>query len=182
VVNGKESRSSPARTPPICRGASWGSRSSSSPPAGTRTGTAPGNTWRRAQARDHLRPGRKGRTRPSSWASTRRRSTGRSISSSPTPPAHELPRPGRQGAARHLRDRARPDDHDPLLHERPEDPRPAAQGPAAGAGRGVSMIPDDHGSRQGRLARHPELKGRLDGMAIRVPHPERFRGGPDGGA
>ena len=42
----------------------------------------------------------------------------------------QLPGAGGQGAPGHVRDREGPDDDDPLLHERPEDPRPAAQGPA----------------------------------------------------
>ena len=36
----------------------------------------------------------------------------------------QLPRAGRQGDERHDRHRARPDDHGPRLHQRPEDPRP----------------------------------------------------------
>ena len=48
---------------------------------------------------------------------------------------HQLPGAGRQGAARQLRHRARPDDHDPRLHQRPEHPRPPAQGPAPRARR-----------------------------------------------
>ena len=37
---------------------------------------------------------------------------------------HQLPRAGRQGDERRDRHRARADDHDPRLHQRPEDPRP----------------------------------------------------------
>jgi len=55
--------------------------------------------------------------------------------------------------------------------ERPEDPRPAAQGPAPGAGRGGVDDPDDHGAAKAVSLVIPELKGRLDGMAIRVPTP-----------
>ena len=53
------------------------------------------------------------------------------------PPRHlqrvvhdELPRAGGQGAARHGRHRARPDDDDPRLHGRPAPAGRAAQGPA----------------------------------------------------
>ena len=55
---------------------------------------------------------------------------------------HQLPGAGRQGAARDLRHQARPDDHDPLLHQRPAHPRPAAQGPAPRARRGALDDPD----------------------------------------
>ena len=43
----------------------------------------------------------------------------------------QLPGPLREGAAGQLRHPSRLHEHDPLLHERPEDPRPAAQGPAS---------------------------------------------------
>ena len=43
---------------------------------------------------------------------------------------HELPRAGRESYAGHLRNHGRHDDHDSLLHERPEAARFAAQGSA----------------------------------------------------
>ena len=42
----------------------------------------------------------------------------------------ELPGAGREGRPRPARHRARPDEHDPQLHERPADPRRRPQGPA----------------------------------------------------
>ena len=63
------------------------------------------------------------------------------------------------------------DDDDPLLHERPAAARPAAQGPAARARGGAVDDSDDHrrGVAVGEVL--PELKGKLDGFAMRVPTP-----------
>ncbi len=69
----------------------------------------------------------------------------------------ELPRARRQGAARLVRHRARPDDDGPLVHQRPGGPRhPAPQGrPAARArGRG-EHDPGDDRRRQGAGRGHP---------------------------
>ena len=57
----------------------------------------------------------------------------------------QLPRAGRQGAERRDRHRARPDDDDPRLHQRPEDPRPDPPRPSPGPCRGHVDDPDDHG-------------------------------------
>ena len=54
-----------------------------------------------------------------------------------------------QGAGRRLRGRARLHDHDPRVHERPADPRPAAQGPAARARRRDQHHPDLDRRREG---------------------------------
>ena len=48
---------------------------------------------------------------------------------------HELPRTGGQGGPRPVHHPARPDEHDPLVHERPADPRRRPQGPPPGARR-----------------------------------------------
>ena len=50
-------------------------------------------------------------------------------------------------AARLGGDRARPDDHDPRLHRRPEAPGHAPQGPAPRPGRGGQPDPDHHRRR-----------------------------------
>ena len=51
---------------------------------------------------------------------------------------HQLRGADGQGAARELRPRPGPDDHDPRLHQRPGHPGLPAQGPASGPGRGAS--------------------------------------------
>ena len=55
---------------------------------------------------------------------------------------HQLPGAAGQGAARRLRDRAGPDDHDPRLHPGPEPAGRPAQGPAPGPGRRAEHHPD----------------------------------------
>ena len=59
------------------------------------------------------------------------------------------------------RHRARPDDHDPRVHQRPEDPGPAPQRPAPGARRCHEHHPDDHRRGQGHLAGHPRAEGQV---------------------
>ena len=84
----------------------------------------------------------------------------------------QLPRARRQGAARHLRHPARPDDDHPLVHERPGRPRhPAPQGrPAPRARRGRQHDPDVAPARPRRCPRSSRaLKGKFDGQSIRVP-------------
>ena len=63
---------------------------------------------------------------------------------------HQLPGPGRQGAERRGRHRARPHDHDPLLHQRPEPARRLPQGPLPGPRRDHVDDPDLDRCRQGR--------------------------------
>jgi glyceraldehyde 3-phosphate dehydrogenase len=58
------------------------------------------------------------------------------------------------------------------VHQRPEHPRPAAQGPAPRPRRGDVDDPDDHGRRPAMGLVLPELKGKLDGTSIRVPTPD----------
>ena len=63
------------------------------------------------------------------------------------------------------------DDDDSLLHERPAGSRPAAQGPAPCA----RCCREHHSVHDGRCESGrlvlPELKGKLNGMAFRVPTP-----------
>ena len=89
---------------------------------------------------------------------------------------HELPGAARQGAQRHLRYRAGPDDHGARVHERPV-ARRSRQGhaqrqarPAAHAVGGTVDHPEQHRRRAIGLVL-PELKGKLDGTALRVPTP-----------
>ena len=85
----------------------------------------------------------------------------------------ELPRADGEGRPRQLRLRARLDGHDPQLHERPEHPRPAAQGhPSRARGRDVDH-PDDHRRREGDVARDPGAQGQ--DRRHRRPRPDAGR-------
>ena len=77
---------------------------------------------------------------------------------------HQLPRAGRQGAQRRDRHRARADDHDPRLHQRPEDPRPDPPRHAPRARRGDVDHPDHHRRR----ARGRRSAARTEGQARRL--------------
>ena len=83
----------------------------------------------------------------------------------------ELPGAAGEGHSRTLRHPQRVDDDDPLVYERPEPARSAAQGFAACAGRGAFHDSDDDGRRDRGGEVLPELKGKLDGFAMRVPTP-----------
>ena len=74
---------------------------------------------------------------------------------------HQLPGPGRQGRQRQLRHQARADDDDPRLHQRPEHPGPAAQGPAPRPRRRPEHDPDHHRRGQGRRPGHPGAEGQV---------------------
>ena len=85
----------------------------------------------------------------------------------------QLPRAGRQGAARDVRDRARADDHDPRLHGRPAPAGHAAQGPAPRARRRHQPDPREHRRGQGRRARAARAQGQAD--RLRRPRPRADR-------
>jgi glyceraldehyde 3-phosphate dehydrogenase len=70
-------------------------------------------------------------------------------------------------------------DHYPCLYQRPERPRPGHKDPAPGPRRRAQHDPDLDGCRRRRGAVLPELKGKLDGTAIRVPTPNVSGGGPE---
>ena len=92
----------------------------------------------------------------------------------------QLPGAGRQGAARAVRDREGLDDHHPLLHQRPEPARPAAQGPAPRPrGRAVDD-PDDHRRRLGARRGHPRPEGQARRLRDAGADAERLGGGPRG--
>ena len=82
----------------------------------------------------------------------------------------ELPGAGRQGAARaRSASRTRLDDDDPLLHQRPEAARPAAQGPAPRA-RGGAVDDPDHdrrgeGGRRGAARAEGQARRHRDARA-----------------
>ena len=86
----------------------------------------------------------------------------------------ELPRPPRQGSRRTTSASSRGiHDHDPLLHERPARsstlPHKDLRRARAAA---MSMIPTKTGAAQAVALVLPELKGKLDGFAVRVPTPD----------
>ena len=73
----------------------------------------------------------------------------------------ELPRAGGEGGPRPARHRARADEHDPQLHERPAHPRRRAQGPAPRPVGRSEHHPDDDRRREGARARHPRPQGQV---------------------
>ena len=168
----RASRCCRSRIRPSCRGRTSASTWCSSRPASSPTATTPAKhlaagakkviiTAPGQEARHHDRPGRQRRDlRPGQASHHLERVV-----------HDELPRAVRQGAARELRHRAGLDDDDPLVHERSEPARPAAQGSAPRArGRAVDD-PDHHRRGEGGRQVLPELKGKLDGIAMRVPTP-----------
>ena len=62
--------------------------------------------------------------------------------------------------------------------QRPGDPRPAAQGLKESKGTALSMIPTTTGAAKAIAEVIPEMKGRMDGLSIRVPTPTRLLVGP----
>ena len=72
---------------------------------------------------------------------------------------------------RQFQDRQRHHDHDPLLHQRPGHPRLPAQGSAPRPRRRAFDDSDLDRRGQGSELVIPELKGKLDGFAMRVPTP-----------
>ena len=113
---------------------------------------------RRAQGHP-LRPGqgrRAGRREPRAGRELRR-----GLRPGAPPHRHErvvhdqLPRAGREGAPRDRRHPARPHDHGPRLHRRPEPARRPAQGPAPRARGGDQPRPDLDRRGEGARAGHP---------------------------
>ena len=81
-----------------------------------------------------------------------------------------------------LRHPSRLHEHDPLLHERPEDPRPAPQGPAS-CPRGRHVHDPHHHRRRSRgLARAAGAEGQAGRLRHPRPHARRVHGRPHGGA
>ena len=74
-----------------------------------------------------------------------------------------------------LDDRARPDEHDPQLHERPADPRRRPQGPAPGPRRRPEHHPDDDRRREGARARDPGPQGQVRRLQPARPDPDGQR-------
>jgi glyceraldehyde 3-phosphate dehydrogenase len=94
-----------------------------------------------------------------------------STTSSRTPRARPTAWRRSPRSARDVRHQEGLDDDHPLLHERPAAARSAAQGLRRARGRALSMIPTTTGARRAVGEVLPELKGKLDGFAMRVPTP-----------
>ena len=75
--------------------------------------------------------------------------------------------------------RARLHVHHSLLHQRSEDPGPAAQRPAPRPRRRDEHHPHHHRRCQGCQAGHPQPVRSLDGYALRVPTSDRLGDRPD---
>ena len=80
--------------------------------------------------------------------------------------------PGGQGDQRQLQDPQGIDDHDSRLHERPENPRPPHKDLRRARAAALCMIPTTTGAAKAVGLVLPELKGKLDGYAMRVPTPD----------
>ena len=87
----------------------------------------------------------------------------------------ELPRAGGQGRPRPARHRARPDEHDPQLHERPAHPRRRPQGPAPRPRRRPEHHPDDDRRGEGARPRHPGAQGQVRRLQPARPDPDGQR-------
>ena len=138
----------------------WASTSSSSRPACSPSATTRPSTWRRARRRSIITAPAKGPD------VTLVIGVNDEVYDAGEAPDHlervvhdQLPGAGGQGAPRAVRHRQGLDDDDPLLHERPEPARPAAQGPAARARRGAVDDPDDDRRRLGARRGHPGAEG-----------------------
>ncbi len=92
----------------------------------------------------------------------------------------QLPGAVRQGAERLVRHQEGLDDHHPLLHERPEPARPAAQGPAARPRGGAVDDPDDDRRGQGRRRGAAGAQGQARRLLDARADAERLGGRPRG--
>ena len=74
-----------------------------------------------------------------------------------------------------LAHRARPDEHDPQLHERPAHPRRRPQGPAPRPQRRPEHHPDHDRRREGARPRDPGPQGQVRRLQPARPDPDRER-------
>ena len=133
------------------------------------------------QEGDHLgageRPGRDGRARRQLRRGLRPRAPRRDLQRV----LHDqLPGAGGEGAQRHGRHRARPDDHDPRLHGRPAPAGPAAQRPAPGARGGDQPDPGLDRRGEGDRPGDPRAPGQAPRLRRARPRADRLGGRPDG--
>ena len=76
-----------------------------------------------------------------------------------------------QSVERQVRHRQRHDDDGSLVHERPENAGPGAQGSRRARAAAENIIPTTTGAAKAVSLVLPELEGKLNGMAMRVPTP-----------
>ena len=129
----------------------------------------PARTSRAAPRRSSSRPRRQGRRRHRRLRRQPRRAEGHRHRHLERVVHHQLPGPAGQASERQAGPGKRPDDHGPRLHQRPgltdvyhEDLRRARSAT-------MSMIPTKTGAAAAVGLVLPELNGKLDGYAIRVP-------------
>ena len=113
---------------------------------------------RRREEGPHQRPGEEGGRHDRPRRQRRRLRPGEAPHHQQRQLHHELPGAGGQGRPRRLDDQARPDEHDPLVHERPADPRRRPQGSPA--------------RPRGRPEHHPDHDRRREGPGPRDPRPQ----------
>ncbi len=88
----------------------------------------------------------------------------------------QLPGARRQGRPRPRDHRARADEHDPQLHQRPAHPRRRAQGPPRRArSAGQNIIPTTTGAAKALGPRHPRPQGQVRRVQPARPDPDRQR-------
>ncbi len=133
VVNGEIVKVFAERIPRRFRGASWAwTSSSSSTGVFTDASKAKAHIDAGAKTGDHLRTGQERRHHHRHGRQRRQVRPGQALHHLQRVLHHQLSGAGGQGRQRQLGHRQGPDDHDPLLHQRPAHPGPAAQGPAPG--------------------------------------------------
>ena len=172
----RRSRSSPRRTRPTCPGVTWASTSSSSRPGRFTDATeAAGHIEARRQEGPHQRPRqerghhhRPGRQRGQVRLGQAPHHQQRQLH-------HQLPGAGGQGRPRRLGHQARPDEHHPLLHQRPERPGRRPQGPAPRPLGRPEHHPHHDRRRQGPGPRHPGAEGQVRRLQPARPDPHRER-------
>ena len=130
---------------------------------------------RRRQEGAHQRPGQEGGRHDRPRRERRRPTTRPSTTSSATPAA---PRTAWRPAAKVVHDsvdhRARPDEHDPLVHQRPAHPRRRPQGPAPRPRRRPEHHPDHDRRREGARPRDPRSQGQVRRLQPARPDPDRL--------
>jgi glyceraldehyde 3-phosphate dehydrogenase len=171
AIDGKELKILAERDPGRCLGRPRGRR-------GDRVDRLLHQGRRRPQARrpgrrqegDHLRAGQ--RRRPHDRARRQRLDVRR------VPDGHlqrvlhdQLPRPAGEGPARHVRHRARPDDHRACVHAGPEPAGRPHKDLRRARAAAINVIPTSTGAAKAIGLVLPELQGRMDGYALRVPVP-----------